>query len=209
MTGSDTRTAFRFGAGRPCLDFIRTLRHRGRPDQAEELPDGTALSAWITQAGLLSLDALPSQAEVTEARQLREAIAELMDAARRPDGITACPAAPRERLNHAAAAPPPAPCLDALGQLRSSAGNPVQAVLSLLARDILDLVTSPALSQLKNCANPDCGIVFLDNSRPGARRWCSMNTCGNKAKKLTYTVKRQHPTSADQQSARSQLLRAP
>jgi hypothetical protein len=36
-----------------------------------------------------------------------------------------------------------------------------------------------------------------------------MNTCGNKAKKLTYTVSRQNPTPADQQGARSQLLRAP
>jgi predicted RNA-binding Zn ribbon-like protein len=188
---TDSGTAFRFGAGRPCLDFIRTLRHRGRPGQSEELPDGTALRAWIIQAGLSAPDTMPSQAEVAEARQLREAIAELLVAARGPAGPAGCPPVARGRVNHAAAAAPPVPSLDARGQLCHGAGNPVQAALSWLARDALDLVTSPALTRLKNCANPDCRIIFLDSSRPGARRWCSMGTCGNQSKKRAYDAKRQ------------------
>jgi predicted RNA-binding Zn ribbon-like protein len=180
---------FRFGAGRPCLDFIRTLRHRGRTSQSEELPDGPALLAWTVQAGPLSPGTPPSQAEVTKARQLREAIAQLLDAARSPAGVAACPPAARRLLNQTAAAPPPAPSLDPRGQLRHIAGNPAQAMLSWLARDALDLVTSPALTRLKNCANPDCRIIFLDTSRPGARRWCSMDTCGNQAKKTRLRSK--------------------
>lgn len=50
-----------------------------------------------------------------------------------------------------------------------------------MARDALDLVTSPALGRVRACAGADCGALFLDTSRPGTRRWCSMNTCGNKA----------------------------
>lgn len=195
MTPLEAGTPFRFGAGRPCLDFIRTLRHRGRPDQSEELPDGPALLAWTAQADLLLPSTPPARAEVTRARQLREAIAQLLDAARSPAGVAACPPAALRVLNQAAAAPPPAPSLDPSGQLRHNAGHPAQAVLSLLARDALDLVTSPALTRLKNCANPDCRIIFLDTSRPGARRWCSMDTCGNRAKKHTYTAKRQRPDS--------------
>ena len=34
---------FRSGAGRPCLDFIRTLRYRGTPSETEELSDARAL----------------------------------------------------------------------------------------------------------------------------------------------------------------------
>jgi hypothetical protein len=30
-----------------------------------------------------------------------------------------------------------------------------------------------------------CGGLFLDTSRGGRRRWCSMATCGNKVKKAT------------------------
>ncbi|MFG2951443.1 CGNR zinc finger domain-containing protein [Streptomyces adustus] len=30
---------------------------------------------------------------------------------------------------------------------------------------------------------------FLDTSRPGNRRWCSMGTCGNQSKKQTWRTK--------------------
>jgi len=199
MTSPGNATRFRLGAGRPCLDFIRTLRYRGRPGQVEELPDGPALLAWIAQASPLSPGTPPSAAEVAEvaeARQLREAIVQLLDAARSPAGTAACPPAARSRLNQAALAPPPVPSLDARGHLRHHAEAPIQATLSWLARDALELASSPALSQLKNCANPGCRTLFLDSSRPGTRRWCSMGTCGNQAKKHTYTAKRQQP--ADQ-----------
>ncbi|GAA0262401.1 hypothetical protein GCM10009527_068010 [Actinomadura nitritigenes] len=58
-----------------------------------------------------------------------------------------------------------------------------------MARDALDLVTSPALGRVRACAGADCGALFLDTSRPGTRRWCSMNTCGNRAKKDTQRAK--------------------
>jgi predicted RNA-binding Zn ribbon-like protein len=57
--------------------------------------------------------------------------------------------------------------------------------LSLLARDALDLVSSPALARVRRCADPTCGALFYDGSRPGHRRWCSMDVCGNRAKKQT------------------------
>ncbi|MGH1554964.1 CGNR zinc finger domain-containing protein, partial [Streptomyces sp. L7] len=46
-------------------------------------------------------------------------------------------------------------------------------------------MTSPSLTRVRDCAGPTCGALFLDTSRPGNRRWCSMGTCGNRAKKET------------------------
>jgi predicted RNA-binding Zn ribbon-like protein len=77
----------------------------------------------------------------------------------------------------------PAPSLDASGELLWRAAEPVPAMLAVLARDALDLATSAAITRVRNCANPECRVLFLDTSRPGQRRWCSMNTCGNLAKK--------------------------
>jgi predicted RNA-binding Zn ribbon-like protein len=37
-------------------------------------------------------------------------------------------------------------------------------------------------SRIRRCANPDCVLWFLDVSRPGTRRWCSMAACGNREK---------------------------
>jgi predicted RNA-binding Zn ribbon-like protein len=35
---------------------------------------------------------------------------------------------------------------------------------------------------LKLCANDDCGAVFFDRSKNSSGRWCSMQSCGNRAK---------------------------
>ncbi|MFE7743242.1 CGNR zinc finger domain-containing protein [Nocardia sp. NPDC057455] len=32
----------------------------------------------------------------------------------------------------------------------------------------------------------DCGLLFVDASRPGRRRWCSMDRCGNLSKVRRY-----------------------
>jgi len=45
------------------------------------------------------------------------------------------------------------------------------------------------VTRVRDCANPHCGVLFLDSSRPGTRRWCSMDTCGNRAKKDTLRHK--------------------
>jgi predicted RNA-binding Zn ribbon-like protein len=36
--------------------------------------------------------------------------------------------------------------------------------------------------RLRPCANPECRLFLLDESRSGTARWCSMATCGNRLK---------------------------
>ena len=93
-----------------------------------------------------------------------------------------------------AALPVPTPRLEESGLLRWEADDPVLATLALIARDALDLVTSPAIGRVRDCASPDCKAMFLDGSRPGSRRWCSMNVCGNKAKKSALRGRNAGPT---------------
>lgn len=184
-----TATArFRQGSGRLCLDFLRTLRHRGTPEVIEELADPPALAAWVRQCGPPvegpRSAASPTPADVLAARALREAAYALVMVAVAAGGPASLAAAARTRLNRAAAAAVPVPYLSADGELRRRADEPVRAVLALVARDTLELVASPALlPRLHTCASPECGALFLDNSRPGTRRWCSMDVCGNRAKK--------------------------
>ncbi|MEU6666796.1 ABATE domain-containing protein [Streptomyces sp. NPDC046727] len=176
-----TTIRFRQGAGRPCLDFIRTLRHRGTAEAVEELPDAEALAAWVRQCGPCPAETGDAASGlVGTAQELREAIHRLIGAARAgrtPD------AEARALVNEAAAHAVPVPALTASGQLAWHAGDPVRATLALVARDVLDLVTSPALDRVRDCSGAACGALFLDTSRPGTRRWCSMDTCGNRAKK--------------------------
>ncbi len=178
---------FRSGAGRLCLDFVRTLRYRGTSDATEELPDGASWRAWIEEFGKFGEAVVPSDASVRDARVLREAIHELVS-----NGVASCRPATRQRLNRFAASPVPAPALTPSGELRWRAGDPASAMCSVLARDALDLVTSPAFDRIRHCAGARCGALFLDTSRPGTRRWCSMDVCGNQAKKSTYRAKAAH-----------------
>jgi len=62
------------------------------------------------------------------------------------------------------------------------------AVLWPVARAAADLLTAPVLGRLKRCAG--CPWVFLDRSRNGSRRWCSMEDCGTHAKMQRYVTKR-------------------
>ncbi|MER6800487.1 ABATE domain-containing protein, partial [Amycolatopsis mediterranei] len=86
---------FRAGAGRLCLDFIRTLRYRGTPSETEELPDAAAWGAWIDRFGPFATPVRPVSAG--DARAVREAIHELLTASARPST--------RQRLNRVAAQP--------------------------------------------------------------------------------------------------------
>lgn len=37
-------------------------------------------------------------------------------------------------------------------------------------------------NRIRSCSHPNCVLWFLDTSRNGKRRWCSMERCGNRAK---------------------------
>jgi predicted RNA-binding Zn ribbon-like protein len=187
-----TGQRFRSGSGRLCLDFMRTLRLRGTAAAIEELDTPQALGAWVAQLGPYPDDQavpVPTPAVLRQAQQVREAVHTLLAAARSDSGPAGCPADARAVLNRAAAAPPPVPVLDAHGTLIYTAADPVGAVLAAVARDALDLATSPALERVRACSGPNCAAWFLDTSRPGNRRWCSMDTCGNQAKKSTWRTK--------------------
>lgn len=51
-----------------------------------------------------------------------------------------------------------------------------------IALSAVDLLTSDRLSRVKQCPCDDCGWLFLDVSKNATRRWCSMDSCGSRAK---------------------------
>jgi predicted RNA-binding Zn ribbon-like protein len=44
--------------------------------------------------------------------------------------------------------------------------------------------------RIRGCANEACVLWFLDVSRNGGRRWCSMETCGNRTKAARFYGRR-------------------
>jgi predicted RNA-binding Zn ribbon-like protein len=66
--------------------------------------------------------------------------------------------------------------------LGSSGISTSREVLEAVATDTTRLLTGADVSLLQRCANERCILLFVDRSRRAARRWCSMEVCGNRAK---------------------------
>jgi predicted RNA-binding Zn ribbon-like protein len=187
---------------RLCLDFINTIDWRLTPAKRRDaLLSYSELLAFALrsngisseQYGELSRRALlaPHEAEAAfiEARSFRDSLTALIDAMAgspssppRPDPIEAALAALRlvheksrqsERLQWREG------CL-------SLAANPEAEGLDypwlVIVRDAVQLLSSPEASRLRICAAEGCGRAYLDSSKNGSRRWCSMKLCGNRAK---------------------------
>lgn len=160
-----------------CLDFANTRYWRGQAAPTETLNVPADLASWTKAAKA------PLPKEFEQAISLRETIYRLFDA--QAQGKAAGPR-DLEALNTAMAQ---APARTSLKRNRGGYEWDVDArsgtALALLAPVLWsagDLLAGPRLDRVRRCANPECGWLFLDDSRAGKRRWCSMSSCGNRAK---------------------------
>lgn len=169
----EDRDGFRFRGGCNAIDLPATYRARLSPSPRELLNRPRDLARWLVSAGMAG--ALPKTTidDLAMARVLREAIYVL---ASRRSGAEAETA--RHTLNRIAAGAPAVPRLQADGTMRLE--GTARALLVTLARDAVNLFGSDAV--IRQCQSPDCTLYFIDTSRKGDRRWCSMSACGNKAK---------------------------
>jgi len=194
----------RFGAGRISLDLVLTVGERWRRS-FERLRTPADLATWLELSGLASPAPGVSAAELAAARELREAIFHL--ARSTMDGRAAA-RGDLDVVNGWAARPDAAPVLRRLGTsglLPSS--RPVDAALATVARDAVRLFGGPLAARVRECAAPDCSALFLDESRAGARRWCSMTACGNRSKVAAYRRRKTSPTAGPASSRPAHVVR--
>jgi predicted RNA-binding Zn ribbon-like protein len=171
----EDRDGFRFRGGSSVIDLPATLRARLSPAPQELLAAPADLVRWLVSAGMAASAPEVIAGDLLTARALREAIYIL---AGRKDGTKIKEA--RQTLNGIAAGSPAVPQLRADGTavLTGSAS----ALLVTLAREAVQLFGSDMAEFIRQCQSPTCTLYFVDTSRKGDRRWCSMSACGNKAK---------------------------
>ena len=174
--------AFHFLSGRPSLDLVATIGERWRR-AFERLRQPEDLARWPVEAGLGGEAPRVLRGDLERARWLRAAIARVVfDWV---DGRT-LPARDVAVLNEAAARPDVVEALAVTGEPVVPARASIGSVLSTVARDAIDLVTSEDPRRVRECGAEDCSLLFWDASRPGRRRWCSMAGCGNRVKTSRY-----------------------
>ncbi len=221
MNGAETgQPTFDLGAGRLCLDFANTADwHRSaRPE--ERLRSYADLLAWGRQAAALTA----GEAE----RLLRAAQRRPADAADVLRRAVALREAIYRLFSALAAGRPPADAdlavlnaalAEALPRLRLAASeegfvwtwagdaDALDAVLWPVARSAAELLTADERDRVRECADDNCGWLFLDMSRNRSRRWCSMEGCGNRAKARRYYARKKR--AARQQRAARQAGSSP
>jgi len=174
----EVRDGFKFRSGRLALDLPASLAARLRAEPQELLATPHDLGRWLVAAGLVERNPEPTAEELDQARELREALYRLGMACVEGRDFDV---GDRELLNRWSAEPQPIPQLGPEGGLTWTHAG-VRSLLATLARDGVELFGGPLRPRVRKCAGEGCALLFVDTSRAGDRRWCSMAGCGNKAK---------------------------
>ncbi|GAB2686090.1 CGNR zinc finger domain-containing protein [Nocardia thraciensis] len=142
----------------------------------DDLADAGALRRWLVERDLLAADRPVRDADLRRAVRVREGLRALLIGREDPGAdIGDLDDLAREL---------PLVMRSVAGAARLVPRDPESADAAL-ARLLAIVVTATAdgtWDRLKACRNPDCRWAYYDHSRNRSRTWCSMETCGNRAK---------------------------
>jgi predicted RNA-binding Zn ribbon-like protein len=131
----------------------------------DDLADAARGRAWLVSAG-----GRGTEAELEQARAVRQALQAVVRGQQPPDvlapalrDVTCVPAITDGRVTWTLSAPP----------------DRELAVRAVLAWDAL---ARHSPGRLRPCANGECRLFLIDRSKANAARWCSMAACGNRMK---------------------------
>ena len=164
--------------------FVNTVDLEDGP---EELTDPEGLRSWLIAHGLLAGGGATEPDDLKHALALREALRGIIGA---NSGGAVYPV-DVATLNEAAAA----------SRLRARFGPDGRARLEPEAAGVtgaLGRIVAAAFAamgeedwtHLKLCGSPTCRWAFFDRSRNHSSRWCTMASCGNRAKAKRFRQQR-------------------
>ena len=205
LTVNDMTNAldFDFDAGELCLDYANTAEMHASQKPDESLHDFEDLVTWGQAAGLVAPGRAKDLRRIARehvdevyafygrAIGLREAIYGIFaqtagEQMVNPEDLALLNQTLRQALPH-------------LQVISSSMGfnwgweddpQALDQIIWPVARSAADLLTSNNLTRVRQCADDrGCGYLFMDTSRNRSRRWCSMESCGNRAKATRHYKK--------------------
>jgi predicted RNA-binding Zn ribbon-like protein len=162
--------------------FTGTLSER-HGNAVERIPTPQRLVDWLAVSGLTVDSCTPAQLGL--ARELRESIHAAATAAAIQDAL---PAPAVRVINDRSAQGRAAAVLTPEGERlwRLGPASRVEDALGVIAADAIGVIAGERDGRLALCASPTCRAAFFDTSRSRTRRWCDMNTCGNREKKARF-----------------------
>ena len=183
--------------GTPSLNLINTIHDRTKDVLSDYLQRPSDLTAWAMKAGAgdpssiraiesrLKLNAREGTAALRRTRELRELLYRMFYAITQNQKISQRDLTEFNTnvrnvesnvvLKHQQGR---------YVELWSFDDGDIRSILAPIIKDAHRLLLSDKLPRIKRC--PNCGWLFLDTTKNGKRRWCSMKNCGSNVKALEW-----------------------
>ncbi|MGH9440983.1 MAG: CGNR zinc finger domain-containing protein [Thermoanaerobaculia bacterium] len=201
---------FEWVGGERCLDFNNTAAWRSTGPYDDRLGSREDILEWGAGAGLMA-DSPPQKASpriLKDAVALRATLHRILSPLSRwhapaPEDLAALNEFLRRALSGVRLA-------RGKGTFRwdfSGSAGDLDPILAAVVWSAARLLESADLSLLRECADPECGWLFVDRSRRKNRRWCEMRECGSRAKARRYYLRHRSARNRGNPSPRAPLGR--
>ena len=185
-----------FDSGDLCLDFANTAAWHASEKPEEKLTGYEDVITWGEEGGLITPDAAsrlrrlaledPETALKTfqAAHRFREALYRVFSNryTNQPieeEDLAVVNTAVQNAMLHLQLKP----MADKFGWDWTPGYENPDFILWCVARSAAELLTSDQAARVRVCEDDrGCGYLFIDQSKNHSRRWCSMDSCGNRAK---------------------------
>lgn len=165
---------FPWVGGRPSLDLCNTAVACG-----EVLDDGSALLEWLNLAGCSRSTQVPNTSDLARIRHLRDSLRE---------GFIKRDAVAVSEIAEKWLSDTPGRLhvdLTTMEPVFRADPETLGCLTTPILLDALSIVRD-GLKRVRLCASESCSMLYIDSSRNGSRRWCSMDRCGSRAKAHAY-----------------------
>jgi predicted RNA-binding Zn ribbon-like protein len=157
-------------------DFVNSRELR---PAVEDLGTPEQLAAWLAERELLEPGARLTNADLAEVVRVREALRDLLSA---KVGIDVDVDAAKAEIDAAARRAGLEVRFDPTCPRVEPTESGVRAAVGRILVEVYDEMVDGIWERMKACKADDCRWAFLDTSKNKSRAWCSMESCGNRAK---------------------------
>lgn len=184
------------------LDFVNTDA-AGQSPNGDLLTNFESLVAWLETAGAIDeergagirrralLQPAAATATLVDARRVRAALRALAERGEQNSRTRTDAVAEINRVLSRSAGTRRIE-LEPNGHYQRSfvpTGDAFAGLMIPIVESASDSLICNELLRVRRCADPRCHRVFFDTTRNGQRRWCDMETCGNRAKAARHRAR--------------------
>lgn len=180
--------------GAAWINLLNTMVMRNK-QPTDLLADPSNTRSWLEENGLLLSGMNPPLGEVkhdhirTRLTALREIFTQVLNDLERQFSLSAPVYDEIKKCTEALEVKLTMSCQGTKLELKCEGKTPLDQIGYTLIHSMFDTLSSISPDRIRKCEHEDCILHFVDVSKSGRRRWCSMEQCGNRHKAAQFYEK--------------------